>query len=427
MTPDAGKNPPHRRGACPALSAPMQTGDGLLIRLTPIGTIPPAAFAGFCAAARQCGNGVMEITSRGSIQVRGLNPASAETFAAAIGALDIAVAEGVAVSTNPLAGLDAAEILDAGLLAAELRRALEERALAAKLAAKISVVIDGGGALTLDAVAADIRLCAGPAGLWVGVAGDAADAVGLGHVAPRDGVPTALRLLEILAARGRDARARGILAREGAAVFQTAIVDLLVGAAGPRPARRFADPIGAYPLRDGFWACGIGLAFGHADAATLEQLADAARSAGAHGFRPAPGRALLAVGLTRAASILLAMIAAKLGFIVRTGDPRRHVVACAGAPICASAHIPARQMAPRLADELAVQLGGSTTLHISGCPKGCAHPAPATLTIVGTPSGCALVEGGSARDAASAVVPVDEVAARAAKILGANQSEAAHV
>ena len=42
-----------RRGACPGLSAPMATGDGLFARLTPAGsTIALDAFAGLCAAAR---------------------------------------------------------------------------------------------------------------------------------------------------------------------------------------------------------------------------------------------------------------------------------------------------------------------------------------------------------------------------------------
>ena len=31
-----GMNAFSRRGACPALSAPMQTGDGLLVRLNPV-------------------------------------------------------------------------------------------------------------------------------------------------------------------------------------------------------------------------------------------------------------------------------------------------------------------------------------------------------------------------------------------------------
>src|SRR5579863_4867917 len=138
-------NAPLRRGACPGLSAPMQTGDGLLVRLLPIGTLPLDAFASLCAAARQHGNGVVEVTARGSIQVRGLSPASAPRFAAAVAALGIAAADGIAVHASPLAGLDLDEILDTEKIAADVRRALADDALVAKVAPKISVAVDGGG------------------------------------------------------------------------------------------------------------------------------------------------------------------------------------------------------------------------------------------------------------------------------------------
>ncbi len=103
---------PLRRGACPGLSTPMQTGDGLLVRLLPAGTISLAAFSALCAAARKHGNGVIEITSRGSIQARGLSAASASQFAAAITALDIAAEDGVPILYNALAGLDAEELFE---------------------------------------------------------------------------------------------------------------------------------------------------------------------------------------------------------------------------------------------------------------------------------------------------------------------------
>ena len=102
----------------------MPTGDGLLVRLLPIGTIALDAFAALCAAARQHGNGIIEVTSRGSIQIRGLSAASAPRFAAAIAALGIAAEDGIPVLINPLAGLDAEDIIDAGALAADLRLAL---------------------------------------------------------------------------------------------------------------------------------------------------------------------------------------------------------------------------------------------------------------------------------------------------------------
>ncbi len=144
-----------RRGACPGLSTPMPTGDGLLVRLLPTAPIALDAFAAFCAAARRHGNGTIEITARGSFQVRGLTVDSAPTFAAEIAPLGIAASDGVPVLTNALDD-DPDALIDAAALAAELRRAIADAGLV--LAPKVSVVVDGGGKLHLDDVPADVRL-----------------------------------------------------------------------------------------------------------------------------------------------------------------------------------------------------------------------------------------------------------------------------
>ncbi|MGD0316706.1 MAG: precorrin-3B synthase, partial [Xanthobacteraceae bacterium] len=130
-------------------------------------------------------------------------------------------------------------------------------------------------------------------------------------------------------------------------------------------------------------------------------------------------------GLKQEMSSSLIAAAERLGFIVRADDPRRHVVACAGAPICSSAHIAARAIAPAIAQVSAPFLDRSLTIHISGCAKGCAHPAPAALTIVGTPSGCALIADGSTRDVPYALVPANELPAAIANF--AREREASHV
>src|SRR5882672_4935035 len=130
-------NAPMRRGACPGLSAPMATGDGLLARLTPAGsTISLTAFAGLCAAARTHGNGIIEITSRGSIQIRGLNAASAPLFAADVASLGIDGSDGIPVVADPLSGLSDSEAFDAHSLAADMRKALAAAPFAARLPAK---------------------------------------------------------------------------------------------------------------------------------------------------------------------------------------------------------------------------------------------------------------------------------------------------
>jgi precorrin-3B synthase len=398
---------PLRRGACPGLSQPMPTGDGLLARITPTGaTISCAAFAALCAAARSCGNGIIEVTSRGSIQIRGLTEASSRRLAAAVGRIEGPFCEGPAVLSNALSGLDPEEVLDATAIAAELRRALAAAAFSADIAPKISIALDGGGALHLDTVAADVRLRAAPGGtcLHLAVAGDAESATPLGTIMIEHTVEAAVDIVGVVAAAGPTARARDILVASGAAAFRRAIADRLLEL--PRPRRRSpAEPIGTHALRDGNVAIGLGLAFGHADATALGELARAAAASGAAGFRTAPAYALLIMGLPPDGAAPLADIAQRLGFVVGAADPRRLVVACAGAPICAAAEIATRTLAQTLAADVAIPGAGAPMLHLSGCAKGCACARSTPLTVVGVNGRCGVVVNGSARDAPVVMLP----------------------
>lgn len=406
-----------RRGFCPGLSRPLPTGDGLLVRIAPIGTIALDAFAALCAAARAHGNGIVEVTARGSIQVRGLSAESAPRFADAIAARGIAAQDGLPILCNPLAGLDPAAMFDSAALAAAVRSAVAQQAFAGRLDPKVSIVIDDGASLNLAGVAADIRLraqaCDGDTMLRLAAGGDDATAVDLGVIAMADGAQAVSRLLLILAERG--ARAREIIASEGAHGFVEALAFALRSAANrdcensaPRQCR---GPIGLHALRDGCFAAGIGLAFGHAEATALEQLLDAAAAAGARGLRAAPDRSLLAIGLTSESTRRFFAAAAQVGFVTRADDQRRYVIACPGAPLCASAHIAARAMAPRLAAIAASYPSDGMTIHVSGCAKGCAHPGDAPLTVVGAPGHCGLVANGTAHDAPFASVPLHQLPA----------------
>jgi len=393
-------NAPFRRGACPGLSQPMPTGDGLLVRLTPTGaTIRPEAFIALCAAARSCGNGVIEVTSRGSIQVRGLTERSVERLAAMIGRIDLPISDGPPVVCDCLAGLDGEEVLDAGALAAQLRGAIASVSFTTDLEPKVSVAVDGGGALHLDGVPADVRLRAmasdGRVYFHVSVGGDAEVAQPIGAVASEHAVEAALHMLDVIAA-GR-ARAREIVAGSGAGAFRRAIADIRLDLTPP-PLRPPSDPIGTHALRDDGMALGFALAFGHADSTALEALARAAASAGGSGLRTAPGRALLAIGIGKDRAAHVVASAEELGFIVRAEDPRRQIVACAGAPICAAAEIPARALAPDLAGRVAMAGRDAPMVHVSGCAKGCACARSAPVTVVGLDGRCGMVVNGSARD-----------------------------
>jgi precorrin-3B synthase len=465
---------PMPRGACPGLSAPMPTGDGLLVRLAPSEAMPVDAFIGLCAAARRHGNGIMEVTARGSLQIRGLTPRSAPLFAAEVARLGIAASDGVPVVTGPLPDAPDA-VIDAGPLAADLRTTLAEMHLA--LAPKVSVVVDGGGALHLDALTADIRLRAiGPpeASRWLVSLGTApalplpacGERVGvrgrfreseppkisqalrlaarpphpdrwrdptsprtrgevslsppeeggespawLGAVAPERAVDIVLAILREIAAHGPPARAGDLLCSRG--------IDALREQFGivSAPAPEFRTParmVGRHPLRDATSAVGIALPFGHAEADALTELARRAALYGARTIRSAPDRVLMVIGVPPANVSDLAAAAVELGFIVEADDPRRRIAACAGTPACASGFIAARELAAALAPRLAA-LPNGIAIHVSGCAKGCAHPAPASLTVVGDAQGCGIVRNGTARATPCRHVAPAELAAEVAR------------
>jgi precorrin-3B synthase len=364
----------------------METGDGLLVRLIVNAPIPLDAFIGLCAAAGAHGNGTMEVSARGSLQVRGLTPLSAPRFAAALGALDIEICDGVPVLADPLPG-DPASLIDANGFAAQLRAAIMEAHLA--LAPKVSVVVDGGGRIDLDAIAADIRLRAilsdaGPK-FELALAGDAATATPIAVVEIEDAVDEVLTLLKAIAAQGVDARASDLAkSRDGRP------------RAAPRQSQR-AHPIDRHLLKGNVFALGLGLAFGHADADALIALGRVAKESGARWLRLAPGRALLFGPLGVGEAEAMRVAADRLGFITDASDPRRRIAACPGAPFCTHGLIAARALAAELAPHVPL-FGDGIAVHVSGCAKGCAHPKTAPLTIVGTGQGCGIVRDGSARD-----------------------------
>ena len=388
------------RGICPGLSAPMPTGDGLLARLRPTTPIPLDAVVGFCDAARRHGNGTIEISARGSLQVRGLTPRSAPLFASSLAELGIAAHEGVPVigSFDLQGGVNTADVT------AALRRVIAEARLV--LSPKVSIVVDGGGELHLDALAADIRLRAatpadGPRpfmrGFYLGLGGDGASATWLGTVVPDDVGSAVLGILTIIGMYGPTARAAEVLRAEGVEAFRS--ISTVIEPSSVPPQRVPAEMIGLHSAPDGTVAVGIGLAFGHSHADALAEIVRLAAVHGAQAAWPVPGRALLLMSVSRRDAHNLTALAERLGFVARAGDPRRRIAACPGAPACAAGLLPARALAAALAPILDPVLNrerNPIAVHISGCSKGCAHPIPAAVTLVGTPRGCGIVHHGSA-------------------------------
>ena len=155
---------PAPKGWCPSLFEPMASGDGLLVRVKPpTGALPAPAARALATAASRWGNGVVEATSRASLQIRGLSAEGVEPFAAAMVAAGIASADPDverrrSVLATPLAGDDPSANPGAAPVAAALERMLAAETRLSALPPKFGFLVDGGGVLGLAGVAADIRV-----------------------------------------------------------------------------------------------------------------------------------------------------------------------------------------------------------------------------------------------------------------------------
>jgi len=302
------------------------------------------------------------------------------------------------VIAPPLAGDDPAAAPRAAAVVACIEAMQARETRLAPLHGKFGVLVDAGGVLPVAPAVADIRVLLGADCARIVLDGSDSALV----CAPGE-TSNAVLLLSLafidLARRENDPphRMRALVAAIGAeAVFAAAGFDSRAARPlTPTPShkgRRRSVALGwlPYPGTDR-GAFGAGLPLGATDAATLAALADLAERHGDGTLRLTPWRAFVLPGVT-APEPLRADLAA-LGPIVAPDDARVRIAACPGRPTCASATVPTRADAARIA---ALRLPG--TLHVSGCAKGCAHPGAADVTLVGESGRYAIVRNGRAGD-----------------------------
>ncbi len=367
----------------------MPTGDGLLVRLRPSTPgLSSEQLTALALAARRHGNGLLDITARGNLQIRGLSPPTVAALTCDIDDAGIVPSEGIAIETPPLAGYDPTEICNPLPLSAALRAAIDNAEPPLVLAPKLSVTVDGGGRLDLRGVVADIRLTVERRGegiFWrLALAGDEQGATPVA-VLPTDAVVgSVIGLLRRLSSFGPMARGR----------------DLIAAAPAGKPVDaekvEIGHPAGLHALAPGRTVFGAALAFGQIEAETLIDFVRAMQALGATEFRLAPQHALLVLGLSVDAASAFADCAKGLGLRADPLHKGNHIAVCSGKGACASALIDTKAAARQLIADAPTLLDGSLVFHVSGCAKGCARPAAAPLTLVGAPTGYGLVVNGPA-------------------------------
>ncbi|WP_345699988.1 hypothetical protein [Kitasatospora terrestris] len=395
-TPDAsapGSAAPSRErsDACPGTLRLHRADDGALARVRlPGGLLTVDQVLALAEAAEQLGDGALETTSRGNVQLRGLRSDCGAELALALrraGLLPSDTHERVRnIVASPLAGLDGRGHADVQAWVRELDARLCASGWAAGLSGKFLFALDDGRG-DVAALDADVTLIARPGGgallrLGRATTGEPVDA-------PVDAALEA---------------ARRFLETVGTSAWHFRERPELTGGSRPLPV-----PDGAAP-EPGAHTGGlaVGVRFGRATAAQWRLLAAVA----ARGVRLTPWRGAVLPG---ADAGRLAELAAG-GFTVAAGGAWDRATACTGLPGCGKSLADVRTDAARALDGVAgggartpggvagggagvgAAAGALLPVHWSGCERRCGHPAGPWVDVLATGQGYRVTAAGTSTD-----------------------------
>lgn len=358
------------QGWCPGALRPMPSGDGWVIRVRPPGgRLTPQQAREIARLARTHGNGVIDLSSRANIHLRGVTEQSYVPLIEGLDALGL-------IDDNPEAeerrNIVLSPFWSADDGSVELAAALAKSLTAPdapRLSAKFGFTVDCGPRPVLTNVSADIRLERDANGGLICRANGAAKAA---RVSAASAVSTMLALADWFIRSGGISGERGRMAAHLAR--GAALPEIFNEVPAPSAASFSPEP---GPVAQGVM---VGFEFGQVPA----ELLDALSELGA--LRMTPWRMLLIEGISAMPDLP--------GLITRPHDPMLRVIACTGAPGCLQAAQPTRA----LARSLAPHLPDGVVLHVSGCAKGCAHPGPTAFTLTAQAGGFDLIRDGHAWD-----------------------------
>ncbi|MFI9059951.1 cobalamin biosynthesis protein CobG [Streptomyces anulatus] len=412
-----GTSPRDGGDACPGTLRLHRADDGALARVRiPGGVLSADRADALLAVAGRFGDGELHLTSRGNVQLRGLDAecggGPAELLGAA-GLLPSAAHERARnIVASPLAGLDGSPPVGGWL--SELDSLVCGSAAAAALSGRFLFALDSGRG-DVDALGADVTLIAegGDCLLRVGAADE------VFRLPAADGPRAALLAAELFLRAARDSGAWRV--KDLPDDVRTALVRTVGATAGPvvhhpRPRTAKAPAPGPVTAPDSstpatttttVTAISVGVPLGRLAPAQWRLLTETARGYG-NELRLTPWRGIVVPGpfgppgpptqsaqsgqstlsgqsthstqSRRAAEALDALAAA--GLITGPDSPWTGVGACIGHPGCAKSLSDVRAEAGA-----AVRPVGRLPVYWSGCERRCGHPHGEWIDVVVTPEG----------------------------------------
>jgi precorrin-3B synthase len=394
---------------CPGVLRLHESQDGLLARIRlPGGRVSADQLDAIAGAGSELGSGIVELTSRANLQLRGLRAGAREELQErlrAAGLLPSVDHDHVRnVMASPLAGRTdgTAAGEDADALVAALVRELCADDRVTALSGRFLFAVDDGSGLLLGP-RADVVLAPAQDGGWqLLLAGRPASAEARSAVEAAD--------LAVDAARAfLDVRGDGMAWRIAELDNGPERVARAIGAelTGP-PTTGTGDRVepGTTTQRDGRIAVTALAPLGRLEPGQTARLAEVVREHGDGELRVSPWRSVTLVDrpAEQAATAQAALDA--IGLVARSGTGWSRLSACPGIAGCAKARLDVRRGAARRA---AMRGPDAPVEHWSGCERCCGMPRETGVAAVGGDGGVTVTVDGEERtvsdlDAALAVL-----------------------
>ncbi|MFE2285318.1 cobalamin biosynthesis protein CobG [Streptomyces sp. NPDC059443] len=396
-----------RGDACPGALRLHAADDGYLARVRiPGGLLSVRQASVLALAADRFGDGHLELTSRGNVQLRGLADGCGAGLAELLGAAGLLPAPGHErvrnIVATPMSGLDGRGHVPATPWVGELDRLLCASARATALSGRFLFALDDGRG-DVAALGPDVTVLGRPDGRALVRLGAAADAVEVAAAdAPRAALLAAEYFLDRVDAAGTRAWRVSELPAEhapdaGRFAARLAADGIACGHAA-EVAWPYAEPPG--PGEGPYGSLCVLPPLGRLTAGQWRVLAEVADGAGGE-LRVTPWRGIV---LTRAVTTGAGTApdgATRIrgaGLVVSPGSAWESVTACTGRPGCAKSLADVRADARALVPEAAGPAPRSSErsssgarplpVHWSGCERRCGHPRGAVwVDVVATGDG----------------------------------------
>lgn len=386
-----------RPSACPGLLRIVPALDGGICRVKlPGGVLRSAQARAIAAAARRHASGVLELTNRSNLQIRGVLPGQeAPLIDALLGTglgPRVASADDVRnLLLSPAAGLDPQARMDVRPLASQLLDLLQDTPALHALSPKFALQLDGGEALAMREHPHDLWLAAeDDQHLLLGLAGCPLEAP-LARIEATHAVELVRQLLLLFLelATPEQSRMRQLLAditpTELLQRLQARLNFTLQPAppANGQPADSTSRaPAGIYPqAQSDLCMVAAGAQLGRLHAEQLLALAELSERHSDGELRLTPWQGLLLGNVPQSVSAELLAALGELGLLTRIDEPLLGLVACTGSAACARGLADSKHHALHLADLLRAS-GTRPQVHLSACPRSCASARVQPYTLL---------------------------------------------